>query len=235
MFTDDDIATLETLAGKETGGQVYDGPEVEGGGKTARVKAAMAKLLRSREHGEAAPEQYTADRNATVDAERRRAEHTSPMRISARLQSWLDQTWRVVQTPTWLAFDRIDLTSPDHPLHRLWVSPTRNKKHPLAHSRIHVTSHPSLRYAGHSEIFHLPSQRGPKGIAAEPLGRAAWREKAWKGKALPTFNSMAIESRIGWLPGLAETSLACNDDFFLLAPHAVSDVSGQQLRTGESG
>lgn len=34
------------------------------------------------------------------------------------------------------------------------------------------------------------------------MGEREWRENEWKKKALPSFNSMAIESRIGWLPGL---------------------------------
>ena len=44
--------------------------------------------------------------------------------------------------------------------------------------------------------------------------------------ALPTFNSMAVESVLdgSTLPGLADTSLAANDDFFLLRPLSAADV-----------
>ncbi|TXT04980.1 hypothetical protein VHUM_03800 [Vanrija humicola] len=101
--------------------------------------------------------------------------------------------WRVAQTPTWLDFSRLDPSSPSHP----------------------------FRYATHSEIFHLPTiERDAMTMEA---GEKEWREAEWRKNALPTYNSMSIESRIGWLPGLADVSLALNDDFFVLRPQAVSD------------
>lgn len=142
-----------------------------------------------------------------------------PETISNRLTGWLDSAWRVAQMPTWLDFDRIDLADPKHPWHHLYSDPLLPKK-PLA-SHLHATTHPSLRYAIHSEIFHLPTHKKDK--ASQALGAAEWREHAWQEKALPTYNSMAIESRIGWLWGLADVSLSFNDDFFMLKKHSVAD------------
>jgi 3-O-alpha-D-mannopyranosyl-alpha-D-mannopyranose xylosylphosphotransferase len=150
------------------------------------------------------PDESQVDMDKLIRADSAANHERDRIRVSSRLASWLESAWRVVQTPTWIAFDRIDLSSPDHPLHRLHVSRTRPRKAPS--SNLQVTSHPSLRYAAHSEIFHLPSRPAKKGLAAEPLGVAQWKEEQWIEKALPTFNSMAIESRIGWLPGLAEVS-----------------------------
>jgi 3-O-alpha-D-mannopyranosyl-alpha-D-mannopyranose xylosylphosphotransferase len=83
--------------------------------------------------------------------------------------------------------------------------------------------HPTLRYASHSEIFHLPTY-DRDGQTME-LGEHEWREQQWREKALPSFNSMSIESRVGWLHGLTDVTLSLNDDFFLLKPHAVSRLS----------
>ncbi|GMK56901.1 hypothetical protein CspeluHIS016_0307410 [Cutaneotrichosporon spelunceum] len=87
----------------------------------------------------------------------------------------------------------------------------------LDFSQLNATHGPSLRYAVHSEIFRLPTDADNKtkaGVEAE-----------WRQRALPTYNSMAIEARLGWLPGLAETSIALNDDFFILRPHSVADFT----------
>lgn len=102
----------------------------------------------------------------------------------------LKNEWRVAQTPNWLDFSKINQQS----------------------SR--------LRYAGHSEIYHLPTV----GRDHEPLdaGEHAWLEREWKKYALPTYNSMAIESRLGFLPGLSDAAVAFEDDYFLLRPLAVS-------------
>lgn len=81
------------------------------------------------------------------------------------------------------------------------------------------------------------------------LGEREWKERQWRQKALPSFNSMAIESRIGWLPGLvsqrrasgvcsmiqSDVTLALNDDFFLLRPHAVGLQVGAGLLTAGVG
>jgi len=113
----------------------------------------------------------------------------------------LTEQWRVAQTPTWLDFSRRDPAAPSHPYHS--------------------QSYPDLRYAGHSEIFHLPTM--DRNAFTEELGEREWKEREWRKQALPSFNSMAIESRVGWLHGLADVTLSLNDDFFLLKPHAVSD------------
>ena len=142
--------------------------------------------------------------------------------ISGRLSGWLNSAWRVAQVPTWLNFQKIDLADPTHPLHHLYQNPSLPKK-PLT-SHLHITTHPSLRYAVHSEIFHLPTHK--KSVtekAVTGLGAIEYKDGEWQKGALPTFNSMAIESRIGWLWGLADVSLSFNDDFFMLKPHVVSD------------
>lgn len=132
-------------------------------------------------------------------------------KVSERVLDHLNSEWRIVQTPTWLDFSRRDTRSPQHPVH-----PATGSETALEHAHLQVP-YPMLRYAGHSEIFHLPS------MDATMLGEKEWREREWRHKALPTYNSMAIESRISWLPGLADVSLALNDDFFMMRPHAVSD------------
>lgn len=100
---------------------------------------------------------------------------------------------RVAQTPSWLNFSRLQPSRPDRP---------------------------QLRYATHSELFRLPS--GDRHGNVEDPKEHARKEQAWRSKALPTYSSKSIESRLGWLPGLADTFVAMNDDFFLLRPHAVS-------------
>lgn len=100
---------------------------------------------------------------------------------------------RVAQTPNWLNFSALN-TSSDEPL-------------------------PQLRYATHSELFHLPS--GDRdGNVEYPKAHAA-REKTWRDSALPTYSSKSIETRLGWLPGLSDAFVAMNDDFFMLRPHSV--------------
>ncbi|BEJ06147.1 hypothetical protein CcaverHIS641_0306690 [Cutaneotrichosporon cavernicola] len=84
----------------------------------------------------------------------------------------------------------------------------------LDFSRLNSTEGPNLQYAVHSEIFHLPTPGASNEAVSE-----------WRTKALPSYNSMAIESRLAWLPGLAETSIALNDDFFILRPHSVADFT----------
>ncbi|WWC59711.1 uncharacterized protein I303_102273 [Kwoniella dejecticola CBS 10117] len=152
-------------------------------------------------------------RSSTVNYTDRAAETLSPS-----LLSHLTSTWRVAQTPTWLDFSRRDKTSPSHPYH-----PFSSNQHQQGRSKLlkAEANYPSLRYAAHSEIFHLPTL--DRDGFTEELGEREWREKEYRKKALPSFNSMAIESRAGWLPGLADVTLSLNDDFFLLRPHAVSD------------
>ncbi|WWC86667.1 uncharacterized protein L201_001544 [Kwoniella dendrophila CBS 6074] len=138
--------------------------------------------------------------------------------ISSALSTHLTDTWRVVQTPTWLDFSRRDKTSPSHPYHPFSSNQHKNENSKLSRAE---SNYPILRYASHSEIFHLPTM--DRDGLTEALGEQEWREREYRKKALPSFNSMAIESRVGWLPGLADVTLSLNDDFFLLRPHAVSD------------
>ena len=129
--------------------------------------------------------------------------------VSTDLASELESDWRIAQTPTWLDFSKRDPSAPDHP----------------KHTSKSGDDYPLLRYATHSELFHLPTyDRNGK---TEELGEHEWKEQQWRKRALPSFNSMAIESRIGWLHGLADVTIALNDDFFLLRPHAVGEHRGQ--------
>lgn len=98
----------------------------------------------------------------------------------------LRKEWRILQSPTWLNYSQRDPQDPDHPYHKLKLGLS--------------SSYPVFRYAGHSEVFHLPTN--DRNGNMEALGEREWKEAQWRGKALPSFNSMAIESRIGWLHGL---------------------------------
>ncbi|OCF33813.1 hypothetical protein I316_04525 [Kwoniella heveanensis BCC8398] len=138
--------------------------------------------------------------------------------VSPALASHLASEWRVAQTPTWLDFSRRDKSSPSHPFHPFSANQNLQNQGKLHRAEMR---YPSLRYGAHSEIFHLPSM--DRDGLTEELGEREWKEQEWRKKALPSFNSMAIESRVGWLPGLADVTLSLNDDFFLLRPHAVSD------------
>lgn len=104
-------------------------------------------------------------------------------------------TLRVAQTPNWLDFSRLNTSNSGDAGHGT----------------------PNLQYALHSEIFHLPT------VAQDAVGTDVVDEKEWLEKALPSYNSKSIESRLGWLPGLADTAIALNDDFFILRPHSVAD------------
>lgn len=140
--------------------------------------------------------------------------------VSDRTKLWLNSTWRIAQAPSWLSYDMIDLSSPKHPLHHLYTNPTEEKPAEAAH--LYFNSHPSLKYAGHSEIFHLPTHLSTSKVGVNAVVQRT-NEEEWRQHALPNFNSMAIESRIGFLWGLSDVSLSFNDDFFILKPHAVSD------------
>lgn len=61
------------------------------------------------------------------------------------------------------------------------------------------TDRPILQLVTHSDIFHLPTD-------------TTWNiviEQQWLRKALPSFNSKAIESRLGWIPGLVRNLICC--------------------------
>jgi 3-O-alpha-D-mannopyranosyl-alpha-D-mannopyranose xylosylphosphotransferase len=117
-----------------------------------------------------------------LDGPRRKDEE-----ISQAFADRLLSHWRIAQSPTWLNFSRRDAIAPDHPYHS--------------------EGYPSLRYAGHSEIFHLPTM--DRNALTEELGEREWKEREWRKQALPSFNSMAIESRVGWLPGLVSVCSYC--------------------------
>lgn len=120
--------------------------------------------------------------------------------VSKALADHLVAHWRVAQAPVWLDYSKLDPASRDHPYY-LKDSSSKTVGH-----RKGKHSYPNLRYAGHSEIFHLPTL--DRDGRTEALGEREWREKEWKKEALPSFNSMAIESRIGWLPGLVRFCIA---------------------------
>lgn len=124
--------------------------------------------------------------------------------ISQGVEQHLEETWRVVQTPSWLKFSAINAS-------------TRSREGD-AEGPATTNNDPNFRYAGHSEIFQLPTSQyaGQTDEEEQNLGETEWKRKDWKAKALPTYNSMAIEGRIGWIPGLADVSVAMNDDFFML-------------------
>lgn len=144
---------------------------------------------------------------ADFDFEERDA-HLLPDNLRSSLS--LDN-WRVAQTPTWLNFSRLDPRSATQPSHQSSTSTSAKG----STGRL-----PRFRYATHSEIFRLPSAG-----RSEDAATHAARERRWRNDALPTFNSMSIESRLGWLPGMANVTLALNDDFFLLKAHSVSTSS----------
>ena len=124
--------------------------------------------------------------------------------ISDELAHHLETTWRVAQTPTWLDFSKRDSSSPNHPFREASRYSRIDPRGPLSEMEL---NHPNLRYAVHSEIFHVPTC-GKNGIGASAsLGEGEWKEEDFREQALPTFNSMAIESRVGWLPGLVSPAL----------------------------
>ncbi|ORX35916.1 hypothetical protein BD324DRAFT_629532 [Kockovaella imperatae] len=134
--------------------------------------------------------------------------------ISDRVVHHLITKWRVAQTPTWLDFSKRDFSSPHHP----FVEPSRysriDHRGPMT---LKEMNYPFLRYATHSETFHVPSAMElDRGVAQSA-------DLEFRSDALPTFNSMAIESKVAWVPGLSDIVMTLNDDFFVLRGQAVSD------------
>ena len=63
-------------------------------------------------------------------------------------------------------------------------------------------------------------------MLTEPLTAKQRKQRDdFRRAALPTFNSMAVEAMLGDQPGLHDTFLYSNDDFFLLDDVSVADVS----------
>lgn len=58
-------------------------------------------------------------------------------------------------------------------------------------SHLATNAIPRIQLAAHSDIFHLPSNGSD--VEKEI-------ERQWRQRALPSFNSKSIESRIGWVP-----------------------------------
>ncbi|WWD21714.1 hypothetical protein CI109_106201 [Kwoniella shandongensis] len=146
--------------------------------------------------------------NLLEEASNNLTERLSPS-VSPTLASYLASTWRVAQTPTWLDFSRRDTSSPTHPFHPFSAHKYQYGKGKLHHAE---ADYPTLRYAAHSEVFHLPSM--DRDAVTEELGEREWREREWRKKALPS-RSVANDK--------ADVMISLNDDFFLLRPHAVSD------------
>ncbi|GAA5892552.1 hypothetical protein JCM6882_005645 [Rhodosporidiobolus microsporus] len=73
---------------------------------------------------------------------------------------------------------------------------------------------PSLRVHPHSELFKAPAGEGGEEAAVQ-----------WQASVLPSFNSLAIESQLPNLDGAASTALYLNDDFFLMQPLTLTDLS----------
>ncbi|WVQ98135.1 hypothetical protein IAU59_005257 [Kwoniella sp. CBS 9459] len=98
-----------------------------------------------------------------------------------------------------------------------------------------------IRWHFHSDIFRLPtSDKGevPTRNESDIIRRydeerdeeiaidvsVNWQSEAeWKQLALPSFNSFAIESRLGWVEGLSENFISFNDDMFILRDLSTSD------------
>ena len=61
----------------------------------------------------------------------------------------------------------------------------------------------TLSWHFHSSVFRLP--RDNDGALPLVVREGAWGDEGtWRAAAMPSFNSFAIESRIGWVEGLAE-------------------------------
>lgn len=75
-----------------------------------------------------------------------------------------------------------------------------------------------LHYHTHSDLYRLP--RDNDGSLHHSLNTT---EEYWRSQALPTFNSFAIESRIGWMEGLSPNFIFSNDDMFMRHNHSLSD------------
>ena len=130
------------------------------------------------------------------------AKHPSGLTISDELAQHLETQWRVAQTPTWLDFSR---RRPSHPsrVNDSAVELLTEEQGLSSETDSNGTevNYPALRYAVHSEVFHLPTGLDEKG-KRKMLGESEWKEDQWRAKALPSFNSMSIEAKIGFVPGL---------------------------------
>jgi len=108
-------------------------------------------------------------------------------------------------------------------------------------------SGPDLKWHFHREIFRLPRQ-GPLLRGWSPEFNHTERrdlevghddlEVEWQDLALPTFNSFAIETRLGYVDGCHENFIASNDDMFFLKDFSASDyhhpLFGSIIRSGFS-
>ncbi|BGP12919.1 hypothetical protein JCM10213v2_000836 [Rhodosporidiobolus nylandii] len=78
------------------------------------------------------------------------------------------------------------------------------------------TNRPVFRLHAHSELFRTTAVKVK--AAGGRAGEAEKRERAekWRDGTVPSFNSLAIESQSANLDTLSPSTLALNDDFFLL-------------------
>lgn len=97
---------------------------------------------------------------------------------------------------------------------------------------------PALQWHFHSEVFHSGldfHNNSQQGQAQLPNWES---EDEWNAAAYPSFNSFAIESRIGWLDDLSEVCVQSNDDMYFLASLSVADfhspIFGSVLRLDDS-
>jgi 3-O-alpha-D-mannopyranosyl-alpha-D-mannopyranose xylosylphosphotransferase len=141
--------------------------------------------------------------------------------ISEGVERHLEDNWRVVQSPSWLKYSTINSSTRPH------------DDDDDDDEAVTTTKYPDFHYAAHSEIFQIPTSQFTQDDSLD-AGEVEWKRKEWKENALPTFNSMAIEGRTGWLPGLADVSVAMNDDFFMLTNLSVrhKPLSSCQLTIG---
>ncbi|KAL1405386.1 hypothetical protein Q8F55_009017 [Vanrija albida] len=77
---------------------------------------------------------------------------------------------------------------------------------------LNVDNKANLRTHFHPDLFRLARDNDGK----LPPGLDELDEEDWQRKALPTFNSFAIEAGVGMIEGLSDTFIMSNDDMFNL-------------------
>lgn len=85
-----------------------------------------------------------------------------------------------------------------------------------------------LQWHFHSELWRLPRSdagRVPEGMMGfDGSDRDSFElEQAWRDVSLPSFNSFAIEARMGSVNGLGEQFIMSNDDMFFLRDLSTTD------------
>ena len=59
-----------------------------------------------------------------------------------------------------------------------------------------------IKWHFHSSVFRIPRDELEQDEEEKEIERK--REEEWREASIPNFNSFAIESRVGWIPGLSE-------------------------------